>query len=109
MDPLPNYDAWLTHDRKAEEAELAALSSPAGDALPDDETSPPASLVKPESGTAALTPAESVIQDLFRWKIEASMVLKEWDKVADAVEAIDPCPLGHSKAEHVLRYIERTR
>jgi hypothetical protein len=110
MEPLPNYDTWLTHDREAELDEIAAQTPPAGVALPGEEVSPPAPLTELGSGLdVSLTPAESTIQNLLRWKVEAILVLRKWEEVASAIEAIDPCPLGRSRGEHALRYIERTR
>lgn len=51
--------------------------------------------------------SDGTLCDLRRWKAEAIEVLRKWDAVADTVEIVDPCPLGHSRAEHVLRFVER--
>lgn len=45
------------------------------------------------------------LEDLRRWKAEALEVLDQWYRVADAVESVSPCPLGHSRVEHARRFV----
>lgn len=49
--------------------------------------------------------ASDELEQLRRWKVEALEVLDQWYQVADVVERVSPCPLGHSRVNHVRQFV----